>query len=99
MNKDFRIGFADAFHAPCGKTSAKVLVIFNDAVVNEVNGSVSRNMGVGVNLCNTSVGGPARVGDASRPAHLCWEDGFQIGHFPDGFVGVNIGAIIHGNTG
>ena len=76
-----------------------MLVIFDDAVVDEVNGSVGGNMGVGIRLSNATMGGPTRVGNTSRPAHLCWKDSFQVGHFPDGFVGVNIGAIIDGNTG
>ena len=47
-------------------------------------------MGVGVDLRDASMGGPARVGNASRSVQLCWQDGFQVGYFPDCFVGVNM---------
>jgi hypothetical protein len=90
LYEHLRIRFAEAFHTSGRKASPEMLVILDDTVVDKVDGSINRGMRVGVDLCHTSVGGPSRVSNASCPGYCSREDGFQVGHLPHGFVGLNL---------
>ena len=75
-----------------------MLIILNDAVVDEVNGPVMRCVGVRVNLRDTAVGGPTGVGNASGAFHRPGKNRFQIRNLSHGLVRVNNRPVINGDS-
>jgi hypothetical protein len=98
LYEHLRIGLAHALDSTGGKSSSEMLIIFDDAVVDKVNGPVLRGMRVGVDLRYAAVGGPSRVGDASSTFHRAGENQLQVRNLPHGLVGVDGRTVVNSNA-
>ena len=75
-----------------------MLIILNDADVDEVNGPVMRCVGVRVDLRDSAVSGPTGVGNASGAFHRPGKNRLQISNLSHSFVRVNDRPVINGDT-